>query len=404
MEIRTLTFYSNYYNHHQKALCDEWASLLGSGFTFVETEPIEGFRSTMGWGKEDVPPYVLRTYVDDRSYNKALELGRTSDLVVMGTAPEIFIEERLKLNKITFRYSERPLKEGFIKFFIPRLTKKYLHLHVRNRHKNIYILAASAYTTWDYRKMFNSYPNKCYKFGYFPEHKEYDIKKLMDRKCIAADRETGDPQMPTILWAGRMLKLKHPDLLVKAAAILRDKGYKFRLLFIGEGSERENIEILVNLYKLGEITKFMNFLSPGEAREKMADSKIYVMTSNFLEGWGSVIYEALNAGCATVVSHAPGAAPWLVKDENTGLIFESGSVDSLVRQLQKLLDDPARCVKLGSAAYEQMDRLWNPKVAAANVLTLAGDLSSGRKCSIKEGPCSPAGILKNNWYKDTEKG
>ena len=127
MEIKTLTFFSNYYNHHQKALCDEWAALLGPGFTFVETEPIEGFRSTMGWGHEDVPPYVLRTYLNDKSYNRALKLGRTSDVVVMGTAPEIFIEERLKLNKITFRYSERPLKEGFIKFFIPRLTKKYLH-------------------------------------------------------------------------------------------------------------------------------------------------------------------------------------------------------------------------------------------------------------------------------------
>ena len=65
MEIKTLTFFSNYYNHHQKALCDEWYSLLGDGFTFVETEPIEGFRATMGWGKEEVPPYVLRTYTDN---------------------------------------------------------------------------------------------------------------------------------------------------------------------------------------------------------------------------------------------------------------------------------------------------------------------------------------------------
>ena len=100
MEIKTLTFFSNYYNHHQKALCDEWYSLLGDGFTFVETEPIEGFRATMGWGKEEVPPYVLRTYTDNESHEKALRLGRDSDLVVMGTAPEIYIEERLALDRI----------------------------------------------------------------------------------------------------------------------------------------------------------------------------------------------------------------------------------------------------------------------------------------------------------------
>lgn len=404
MEIKTLTFFSNYYNHHQKALCDEWAALLGTGFTFVETEPIEGFRSTMGWGNEDVPPYVLRTYLNEESYNRALKLGSSSDVVVMGTAPEVFIEERLKLNRITFRYSERPLKEGFIKFFIPRLTRKYIHMHVRNRRKNIYVLAASAYTAWDFKKMFDSYPGKCYKFGYFPEHKEYDIKKLMDRKRILADRETGDPEMPTILWEGRMLKLKRPDLLVKACAALRDKGYKFRVLFVGEGNERKNIEMLVNMYHLSDRTFFMDFLPPDEAREKMADARIYVMTSNFLEGWGSVIYEALNAGCATVVSHAPGATPWLVKDKVTGLIFENGSVESLTGKLEKLLNDPQLCEKLGSNAYEQMNRLWNPKVAAKNVLTLADDLAEGRECSIKEGPCSTAGILRNNWFKDTEKG
>ena len=398
MEIKTLTFFSNYYNHHQKALCDEWYSLLGDGFTFVETEPIEGFRATMGWGKEEVPPYVLRTYTDNESHEKALRLGRDSDLVVMGTAPEIYIEERLALDKIIFRYSERPLKEGFIKFFIPRLTKKYLHLHVRNKKKNIYILAASAYTAWDFRKMFNSYPGKCYKFGYFPVHMEYDITRLMDRKRICADRETGDADMPTILWEGRMLRLKRPDLLIKAARQLKAKGYNFRLTFVGDGKEKKRIGTLAKMYGLSDVTTFIGFLSPEGAREKMADAKIYVMTSNFLEGWGSVIYEALNAGCATVASHAPGAAPWLVRNEKTGLIFKSGSVDSLAGQLEKLLREPQLCEQYGTAAYEQMSRLWNPSVAARNVLTLADDLTDGRPCSIKEGPCSPTGILKNNWF------
>ena len=401
MEVKTLTFFSNYYNHHQKALCDEWYELLGDGFTFVETEPIEGFRATMGWGKEEVPPYVLRTYIDDASHNKAMQLALSSDLVVMGTAPEMYIEERLKQNKIIFRYSERPLKEGFIKFFIPRLTKKYLHLHVRNRRKNIYILAASAYTTWDYNKMFGSYPGKCYKFGYFPKHLSYDIDKLLDRKKIVADRLTTDAAMPTILWAGRMLRLKRPDLLITAASMLKKKGYKFHLTLIGEGEERKHIEELVRLHGLSDRTNFIDFLSPDEARDKMADAKIYVMTSNFLEGWGSVIYEALNAGCATVVSHAPGATPWLVKHEKTGLVFKSGSAKSLARQLEKLLKNPDMCDTLARNAYKQMEETWNPSAAARNVLTLARDLTETGETTIKDGPCSVAGVLKNNWYKET---
>ena len=399
MEIKTLTFFSNYYNHHQKALCDEWYSMLGDGFTFVETEPIEGFRATMGWGKEEVPSYVMRTYLDEESYKKALELGRNSDLVVMGTAPEEFIEERLKLNRIIFRYSERPLKEGLIKFFIPRLTKKYLRLHVRNRRKNIHVLGASAYTEWDFRKMLCSYPDKCYKFGYFPKHIEYDPDILWKQKKSEAGVKYGNEEIPTILWEGRMLKLKHPELLIKAAKILKNKGYNFKITMIGEGKERKNVRRLTKIYGLSDRVSFMDFLSPDEAREKMAEAKIYVMTSDFLEGWGSVIYEALNAGCALVVSHAPGATPWLVKDNETGLVFRNKSVESLADRLEYLINNPAVMEKLGKAAYEQMHNTWNPKVAAGNVLKLAKALEEGKESGISEGPCSKSQVIKNNWYK-----
>ena len=111
-ELRTLTFYSNYFNHHQHALCDAFAAKLGEGFTFVETEPIEEFRSRMGWGKDGVPSYVLKSHLNGENLKKAYALADDSDVVIIGTAPEDFIKRRMEDNKLTFRYSERPLKEG----------------------------------------------------------------------------------------------------------------------------------------------------------------------------------------------------------------------------------------------------------------------------------------------------
>jgi len=393
MQIKTITFFSNYYNHHQKALCDAFYAMLGDGFTFVETMPIEGFRAQMGWG-EDNPSYVLRTYESTENDEKAKDLGLNSDLVIMGTAPEVYIEPRLSENKLTFRYSERPLKEGFIKFFIPRLTRKYLHLHVRNRKKNIHILGASAFTSLDYHKMFRSYEGKCYKFGYFPIHCEYDTKELMEKKAeLAAGR-------PSILWMGRMLKLKRPDLVVKACANLRDMGYDFTLALVGEGEEEEHLKSLVKELKLTDRVTISGFLKPQEARDRMAQAQIYVMTSNKLEGWGSVIYEGLNAGCAVVASHACGATPWLVKHEQCGLVYKSGSVQSLTNQLEKLLKNPELVTEYGTKAYEQMHAMWNPAVAAERVIGLAEALSEGKEVPYEDGPCSRAPFLKNNWFKE----
>lgn len=400
--IKTLTFFSNYFNHHQKALCDEFYKMLGDGFTFVETMPMEGFRASMGWG-ENTPPYVLKTYESGENSEKAMNLAVSSDVVIMGTAPEDYCENRLKENKLTFRYSERPLKEGFIKFFIPRLTKKYIRMHLNNRDKNIYVLGASAFTALDFKKMFNSYPDKCYKFGYFPVHKEYDIDELIEKKKSLA----GDTV--SILWLGRMLKLKHPELVIKALKNLRDMDYDFKLHMVGEGEMRPVCEKLVDEYNMKANVTFEDFLSPDEARNKMADYQVYVMTSDKLEGWGSVIYEGLNAGCAVVASHICGATPWLVEDKECGLVFESGSVESLTEKLKMLLDNKSLIDEYGKKAYEKMHDKWNPENAAKSVIKLAdGLIAAGADGStikeplseyvIEEGPCSKALFLENNWY------
>ena len=393
--METLTFFSNYYKHHQKALCDAFYALLGKGFTFVETMPMESFRSGMGWG-EDAPSYVLKTYESRENEERARALGLESDLVIMGTAPEYYIEPRLSQNRIVFRYSERPLKEGFIKFFIPRLTKKYLHLHVRNRRKNIYVLAASAFTSWDFKKMFDSYPGKCYKFAYFPKHISYDTDELMAMKNEMASKAGA----PTILWEGRMIRLKRADLLIRAVALLKGKGYKMSVTLVGDGDEKDNLTALSKKLGVDDVISFEGFLSPDEARRKMSENLIYVMTSNHLEGWGSVIYESLNAGCAVVASHVCGATPWLVRDNETGLVFRSGSVESLASKLEKLLRDEKLITRLGTAAYEQMSRSWNPEVAAQRVINLYDAILKGEDTPFDEGPLSKAHIMKNNWYTD----
>lgn len=392
MQVKTLTFFSNYYNHHQKALCDEWYKLLGEGFTFVQTMPMEEFRSGMGWG-EDIPSYVLTTYESDSNEERAKALAISSDLVVMGTAPEYYIKPRLAAGKIIFRYSERPLKEGFIKFFIPRLTKKYIDMHVLNRDKNIHILAASAFTSLDYKKMFNSYPGKCYKFGYFPEHLEYDVDELLKEK----EKLAKDAGAPTILWEGRMLKLKRADLLVSALSILKKKGYDFSATLVGEGEERERLIKMTKDLGLDDKVTFERFLSPKDARVKMSKNQIYVMTSNFWEGWGSVIYEGLNACCGVIASHACGATPFLVKHKETGLVFRSGSAKDLADKIEMYLKDKDLLEKCQRQAYEQMHSFWNPKVAALRSIELCEALEEGRECPFEDGPLSKAELLPNNW-------
>ena len=403
-----LTFFSNYFNHHQEALCNAFYKRLNADFTFVETEPMEEFRSKMGW-ERPAPSYVLRSYESPENEAKANDLADTSDVVIFGTAPERYIEKRLEENKLIFRYSERPLKEGRIKVLIPRLAKKFYHNHFRNRNKNIHILAASAYCASDY-KFLHSYIDKCYKFGYFPEGEKLSWEELCKLKDETSELcklkgeaselcklEAGSTPV-RLLWAGRFLKLKRADLFLKAAAHCRNKGLSFSIVMVGAGEEEERLRALTKSLGLDGITEFRGFLSPEETRAEMERADVFVMTSNFLEGWGSVIYEALSAGCAVIASHAAGATPFLIEDGVTGLIFKSGDQGNLNEALEKLLRDPKEIRILGKAAYDNMQKYWNPETAAERVIELSEGMLKGEAVTYEKGPLSKCGYLYNNWF------
>ena len=64
----TITFVSNYFNHHQKPFSDACYRALGEGYRFIQTEPMEEERVAMGWGTGiERVPYVYCMYEKKRS-------------------------------------------------------------------------------------------------------------------------------------------------------------------------------------------------------------------------------------------------------------------------------------------------------------------------------------------------
>jgi glycosyltransferase involved in cell wall biosynthesis len=390
--IKTLVLISNYYNHHQKAFCDEMYSHLGEGFMFVETEPIEQFRAKMGWGKEEIPSYVLKTHLNEENDRRAYELADNADVVIMGTAPEKYVSHRLDMDRLTFRLSERALKEGRWKIFIPYLAKKFYVNHIsRRKNKALYCLCNGAFVASDFDFLMGSYKDRCYKFGYFPYPEALEWEELAALKWQEGRTK--------ILWCGRFLKLKRVDLLIKAAAMVRDRGYDFELEIVGNGEEEKHIRDMVSSYGLDELTVFPGYLSPEETRKEMEKADIYVCTSNKLEGWGAVIYEGLSAGCATIATSLAGATPFLIEDGVTGYVYRSGDAKSLADRLELCLGDRETAKEMGHRAYEQMRNSWNPAEAARRVLDVSEHLLKGEEFFYEEGPLSKAPLIYESWYK-----
>ena len=131
-------------------------------------------------------------------------------------------------------------------------------------------------------------------------------------------------------------------------------------------------------------------MPPAKIRSLMERSDIYLMTSDNEEGWGAVVNEAMNAGCAVVASHAAGAVPYLLKHKENGLVFKSGDVKELTFFVKKLCTDRSYAAKLGLNAYRTINTVWNAKEAADRFLKTAESLNSGGTYLYEDGPLSPA--------------
>lgn len=373
-----ITFFSNFINEHQIPFCEAMYHRFGDAFCFVASEPFSAERLKLGFkDKSEQFPYVLQSYKDQESFEKALRLGRESDVVIIGSAPDVFIQERLKENKLTFRYYERFFKQGKWRILDPRVLKAYYQMHFRYRKKNLHMLCASAYTARDCR-FISSYPNKTYKWGYFPP-----VTRCEDVKALIESKKAN-----SILWVGRLIKWKHPQAAIMVARKLRKEGYDFSLDIIGVGPLEEKLKKCIKKYGLEERVKLLGSMSPEEVRSHMEKSEIFLFTSDKNEGWGAVLNESMNSACAVVASGAIGSVPYLIKDGENGLMYKSGNVKDLYRKTKKLLDDSAYRKQMGENAYQTLESTWNGEAAADRLIALIEDIQQGKPSRFEDGPCS----------------
>lgn len=156
---------------------------LGDNFVFVATSRVSDERLELGYeDMDDKYDFVLREYLDSQNEKIAMSLSQTSDVLIFGSAPKKYLEPRYESKKLTFRYSERLMKNGFIYGFNPlRYIKNFYQFRVKE--KDFYLLSASGYATLDYN-FFGGYINKSFKWGYFPKFKYQDLEILVQKNQI----------------------------------------------------------------------------------------------------------------------------------------------------------------------------------------------------------------------------
>lgn len=375
----SIVFATNFINHHQAPVADQLYARDDVEYHLVQTAPMTAACIQNGYPDYSDRPYLINAYQSELLAQEAQKLIDTADVVILGASDWRILGKRLRQNKLTFFYSERWFREGFFKR--PRLPLFYIKWHFLNNFRKAYMLCSGAFVSKDCHKV-GSYINKCFKWGYFVDVPQIDIKQVLESKS-KSDRIK-------MLFVARFMVLKHPELPVKLARILKDRGYDFEINMYGTGECENDTKELIDCVDVADCVNLRGNVPNSEILEQMRQHHIYLFTSDRNEGWGAVLGEAMSNGCVPVTSDKIGATPYLVENGHNGLIFKDRNLENLVNQVIYLIDNPSERERMAYAAYKTMKDIWSPENATNSLMDLIRSIQSGKIKPADYGPCSKA--------------
>lgn len=353
-----VVFLSSYLNHHQLPICLELFKQTEGSFVFISTMETPNFRKKLGYEEmNEKYDFVYCTYKEKNSTAYIRDLCRDCDILIVGSADEEYYQDRLNYKKLTFKYSERLFKTDEEEKDILKNKIKNLVCAKKNNH---YLLCASAYAREDYNRI-GLFKNKCFRWGYFPETFNYDIEDILNKK---------NNEQLNILWVGRLIKYKHPEILIECAQYLIDNNFnRFKITIIGDGELTHQLTDEINNNDLCRYFDVAGSIPSNEVRKYMLESNIFLFTSDKQEGWGAVLNESMNSGCAVIANNEIGATPYLIKNCENGIIYKNK--EELFSKLLTLVKDKNLQKILGRNAYFTIVNEWNARNAVLKFLKLS---------------------------------
>jgi glycosyltransferase involved in cell wall biosynthesis len=161
--------------------------------------------------------------------------------------------------------------------------------------------------------------------------------------------KSGDVVIGTV---ARLDAVKNQPMMLQATRALIDQGYKVRLLLVGDGPERENLEAITQQLNLNSAVIFTGFQS--QPADYLSLMDIFLLPS-FTEGTSMTLLEAMSLGIPTVATRV-GGTPEIVEDKETGLLVESDDLEAFTSAIKNLLDQPAERERMGNAAKVRFDQ------------------------------------------------
>lgn len=151
---------------------------------------------------------------------------------------------------------------------------------------------------------------------------------------------------PIVVGAGSLQPWKGFADLIAAIGYLRDRGRHARLLILGEGPQRPELESLIAKLDLADRIDLAGHVENPLA--VFAQASLFVLSSR-VEGLPNVLVEAMMAGCPVIATDCPTGPREVLDDGRFGLLVPVGDVQGLAAAISTMLESPTDPALLAEA-------------------------------------------------------
>lgn len=178
------------------------------------------------------------------------------------------------------------------------------------------------------------------------------------------------------LSVSNLIPLKGVDLNLRALAALRQRrpelDWEYRV--VGDGPMADSLRQLASTLGISDRVQFLCRLDYSATMREMADCDVFSLPS-WGEAFGIVYLEAM-ARMRPVIGCLRNGAADIIVDGVEGYLVPPHDVDALSQALERLLENPDLCVKMGLAARKTAERFtWDANVS--NLLEIASSPECG---------------------------
>lgn len=172
------------------------------------------------------------------------------------------------------------------------------------------------------------------------EKKPYEVNQFL---VSGWKRRHNLGRQPIIVTVGRLSPEKGHQVLLESARELVQAGFEFKLLIVGDGPQRAELERLTERLGIKAQVQFLGQRSDMDMIYAAAD--LFVLPS-FKEGMPNVLLEAMAHGLPMVATRV-GGIPEMVRDGRDALLVPARDMQALRFAMERLLRFPDRARELG---------------------------------------------------------